>query len=136
MKGRIYITREDMERLRRLVEIAGVPHAKDRDSIEKLEEELDRAKVVSSSRIPADVITMNSEVRLQDLDTGEERIYRLVFPNRSLEAPHALSVLAPIGMALLGYRTGDVIEWMVPKGLRRLKVLEVIYQPEAAGTAA
>jgi regulator of nucleoside diphosphate kinase len=135
MKRAIWITKEDMEQLRRLVEIYG-GGSRERDSIEALEAELDRAHVVDSSQIPPDVITMNSEVRLRDLDTGEERVYRLVFPNRALQSRNALSVVAPIGTALLGYRAGDVIEWMVPKGLRRLKVLEVLYQPESAGAAA
>jgi len=135
MKRAIWITQEDMEQLRRLVEIYG-GGSRDRNSIEALESELDRAHVVDSGKIPSDVITMNSEVRLRDLDTGEERVYRLVFPNRALQARNALSVVAPIGTALLGYRAGDVIEWMVPKGLRRLKVLEVLYQPESAGAAA
>lgn len=136
MRNRLYITQKDMEQLRRLVEIAGGAHSSDRETVRSLEDELDRAKVVKSSRIPPDVITMNSEVRLRDLDTGDEYVYRLVFPNRALRAPNALSVLAPIGTALLGYRTGDVVEWRVPKGLRRLKILDVLYQPEAAGVVA
>lgn len=136
MRSRIHITPEDMEQLRKLVEIYGGGGATDRSSIEALEAELDRANIVESSQIPSDVITMNSEVRLRDLDTGEERVYRLVFPNRALRTRNALSVVAPIGTALLGYRAGDVVEWMVPKGLRRLKVLEVLYQPESDGAAA
>ncbi len=70
MRSRIYITQEDMEQLRRLIEISGTGYSRDREYIEALEEELDRAKVVKASRIPPDVITMNSEVRLKDLDTG------------------------------------------------------------------
>jgi len=125
MKGRIFIPREDMEKLRHLIEISGGMRSKDRGSIEALEDELDRAEIVEANRIPPNVVTMNSKVRLRDLDTGEEKIYRLVFPNRSLQGEDALSVLAPIGTALLGYQAGDVIEWPVPKGIRRLQVLEV-----------
>jgi regulator of nucleoside diphosphate kinase len=75
---------------------------------------------------------MNSEVRLKDLDSGDVTVYRLVFPSQT-RTENSISVLAPVGTAMLGYRVGDVIEWRVPKGVRRLKVLEVIYQPEAAG---
>ena len=125
MKGRIFIPREDMEKLRHLIEISGGMRSKDRGSIEALEDELDRAEIVEANRIPPNAVTMNSKVRLRDLDTGEEKIYRLVFPNRSLQGVDALSVLAPIGTALLGYQAGDVIEWPVPKGIRRLQVLEV-----------
>jgi regulator of nucleoside diphosphate kinase len=82
--------------------------------------------------VPPDVITMNSEVRLMDVDSGEVKVYKLVFPTQT-RTENSLSVLAPIGTAILGYRVGDVIEWRVPKGVRRLKVLEVLFQPEAAG---
>jgi len=125
-----------MVKLRHLIEISGGIRSKDRECIEALEEELDRAEIVDASRIPPNVVTMNSKIRLRDLDSGEERIYRLVFPNRSLQEENALSVLAPIGTALLGCRAGDLIEWPVPKGMRRLKVLEVLFQPEAAGVNA
>jgi regulator of nucleoside diphosphate kinase len=78
---------------------------------------------------------MGSEVRLMDVDTGEIKVYRLVFPSEA-RTENSLSVLAPIGTAILGYRVGDVIEWRVPKGVRRLKVLDVLFQPEAAGVAS
>ena len=91
-----------------------------------------RADVVEAEAIPRDVVTMNSEVRLQDLDSGDIKVYRLVFPSQA-RTENSISILAPIGTAMLGYRVGDVIEWRVPKGIRRLKVLDVLYQPEAAG---
>jgi regulator of nucleoside diphosphate kinase len=75
---------------------------------------------------------MNSEVRLIDLDSGEIKVYKLVFPSQ-VRTENSLSVLAPIGTAILGYHVGSVIEWPVPKGVRRLKVLDVLFQPEAAG---
>ena len=76
---------------------------------------------------------MNSKVRLRDLNSGEETVYALVFPGMANAGEKAISILAPIGTALLGYREGDVIEWDVPAGTRRLKVLEVMYQPERGG---
>jgi regulator of nucleoside diphosphate kinase len=134
MRDRIYITNDDCERLRRL--IAGRRGAKslDHEYLDVLEQELDRADVVDPDDIPRDAVTMNSEVRLKDLDSGETRIYRLIFPTQT-RTEDSISVLAPIGTAILGYRVGDVIEWRVPKGIRRLKVLEIIYQPEAAGVS-
>lgn len=129
-KNRIYITKDDMDRLRRLIDGRFIPDSRDSDYLVDLEFELDRAEVVEPKRVPRGVITMNSEVRLEDLDTGEEKIYKLVFPGQSRGTENAVSVLAPIGTALLGYRVGDTIEWQVPKGMRRLKVLEVLYQPE------
>lgn len=132
MRDRIYITDDDCERLRRLIAGRRGASSVDSEYLDMLEQELDRAEVVGPEAIPHDVVTMNSEVRLQDLDSGSIQRYRLVFPNQ-FRCDNSVSVLAPIGTAMLGYRVGDVIEWRVPKGIRRLKVLEVIYQPEAAG---
>jgi regulator of nucleoside diphosphate kinase len=130
----IYISRMDLERLTKLIEIT-----KERDNdgnleyLNKLEEELDRADVVEPRDVPLDVITMRSTVRLKDLSTGEEMVYSLVFPTEANLDEGKISVLAPIGTAMLGYRRGDVIEWEVPSGVRRLKVEQVLYQPESAG---
>jgi regulator of nucleoside diphosphate kinase len=76
---------------------------------------------------------MRSRVRLSDLNTGQEVVYTLVFPSEANFDDGKISVLAPIGTAMLGYREGSIIEWQVPSGLRRLKVEEILYQPEAAG---
>ena len=129
----VYITDLDKKRLKRLIREARTFGSEHEIYIEKLEGELNRGKVVKSKEIPTDVITMNSKVRLKDLDTREEMIYWLVFPDDANPDQNKISILAPIGTALIGYRVGDVIEWKVPAGLRKLKVLEVLYQPEAAG---
>ena len=130
----IYITEVDRQRLEKLVEIAG---ERDRlashENLRRLEHELERAETVAPEVVPADVITMRSKVRLRDLNTGEEMVYTLVFPTEANFDEGKISVLAPVGTALLGYRVGDLIEWQVPSGLRRLKVEEILYQPEAAG---
>lgn len=132
MKDRIYITEADHDNLRRLVAVRR-GSGPETDHLRQLEEELDRAEILDNSQtIPPDVITMNSEVRLMDLDSGDIKVYKLVFPIQ-VRTDRTLSVLAPIGTAILGYRSGDVIEWRVPRGLRRLKVLDVLFQPEAAG---
>jgi regulator of nucleoside diphosphate kinase len=132
MRDRIYITESDYEKLRRL--IAGRRGSgADAKHLSELEDELERAEVLDDKqRVPPDVITMNSEVRLMDVDSGEIKLYKLVFPSQA-RTENSLSVLAPIGTAILGYRAGDIIEWRVPKGVRRLKVLDVLFQPEAAG---
>jgi regulator of nucleoside diphosphate kinase len=98
-----------------------------------LEEELAQAEVVNPEDIPQDVITMRSKVRLKDLKSGQIVMYSLVFPSEANSNEGQISVLAPIGTALLGNRSGDVVESRVPSGLRRLKVKEIVYQPEAAG---
>ena len=89
--------------------------------------------MVDSEDVPADVITMNSRVSVTDIESGEQITYTLVFPSEANIAENKLSILVPLGMALIGYRKGDIIEWPVPSGVRKIKVNDVIYQPEAAG---
>ena len=98
-----------------------------------LRKELNRAKVLDPKNIPDNVITMNSKFKLKDLDSGEEMIYTLVFPEDADIYKNKISIYAPMGIALIGYRVGDIIEWPVPGGILRIKVLEIIYQPEASG---
>ena len=130
----IYITALDRQRLEKLIEIAEERDGGgDREYLRKLEQELDRAETVATEEVPGDVITMRSRVRLSDLNTNEDVIYTLVFPTEADFSKGKISILAPIGTAMLGYREGSVIEWQVPSGLRRLKVEEILYQPEAAG---
>lgn len=131
MRDGIFITETDYDKLRRL--IAGRRDiAAEAERLKELEQELERAEVLDDSQaVPPDVITMNSEVRLMDVDSGEIKVYKLVFPSQA-RTENSLSVLAPIGTAILGYRVGSVIEWRVPKGVRRLKVLDVIFQPASA----
>jgi regulator of nucleoside diphosphate kinase len=132
----IFVTDQDMEKLRQLLEPARESLSRDQEHLETLEQELDRARILSPSNIPEDVITMNSKARVRDLDTGKDATYTLVFPRNADIASGRISVLAPIGTAILGYRVGDVIEWRVPGGRRTLRVEEVLYQPEAAEAAS
>jgi regulator of nucleoside diphosphate kinase len=137
MKERtIFVTQEDMQRLSDLVDSAERMSSRDRQHLQMLKEELREAEIVSSDQIPPDVVTMNSRVRLKDLDSGRESIYVLVFPRDADVSQGRISVLAPIGTAIIGYRAGDVIVWSVPAGERRFKLEEILYQPEAARHAA
>jgi regulator of nucleoside diphosphate kinase len=129
----IYISESDLERLERLV-LGGRGWRRDgRDAeyLQALEAELDRARVMAAGDIPADVVTMHVPVRVTDLDDGHQRILTLVFPGEADSAQGKISVLAPIGTALLGYRAGDTVEWPVPGGLRRLRIEAVLHQAKA-----
>jgi regulator of nucleoside diphosphate kinase len=134
-KRKIYITDQDNQQLKNLIEMARRFNYHDRADLAELEAELVQAKIIASTKIPPDVITMNSTVCLIDLETGEEMIYTLVFPNEADIEQNKISILAPIGTAMLGYKVGDIVEWPVPDGLSRLKVKEILYQPEANGAA-
>ena len=132
----IYITAQDMEQLKKLLgeEKNRYGYGNGRgEHLKGLETELNRSICVAADKVPPDVITMHSKAHLTDLTTGEELIYTLVFPNEADIRQDKISVLAPIGTAMLGYQVGDSFEWPVPDGMRRLKIKGVLYQPEAAG---
>lgn len=129
----IYITNNDMKRLRELIMVARQFKKEDEKHLQELEGELNRAQVVNAQEIPPDVVTMNSEVHLRDLKTQEETTYRLVFPDQADASQGKISILAPIGTALLGYSVGDEIKWRVPAGTTRFKVEKILYQPESKG---
>ena len=129
----IQITELDRKRLLDLIREAQSGEYRKSIYLEDLRGELERAQIVAPQDIPADVITMNSTVALTDLDTNEEETYTLVYPEQADSAQAKVSILAPIGTAMLGYRAGDVFEWEVPAGKRRLKVTKIHYQPEASG---
>lgn len=131
---RIYITETDLSRLTKLIETArNSGNDSNKEYLDKLEEELDVAEIVKPHKVPKHVITMRSKARLRDLDTGREMVYSLVFPDEADSNKGKISILAPVGTAMIGYGTGDIIEWKVPAGLRTLKVEDVLYQPEASG---
>lgn len=101
---------------------------------EALESELLRADIREPAAMPADVVTMNSTLRCVDETTGADRVLQLVYPDQADAAQGKVSVLAPVGAALLGLRAGDGIDWPLPGGRStRLRVDEVLRQPEADG---
>lgn len=131
---KIYITEFDVKRLRGLIQFAQENWDKRVEQyLEKLNDELDRAEIVRPEDVPTDVITMNSTFSLHDLDSGEDAVYTLVFPANADSVKNKISILAPVGTAVLGYRVGDTVEWEVPAGLKRFRVEKVLYQPEAEG---
>lgn len=102
-------------------------------SMRDLVAELNRAVIVPPREIPPDIVTMRSRVRIKNYTTNEESVLTLVFPNEANLDDGKISVLAPVGTALLGYRVGDAVEWNVPAGQRKIEILEIMHQPEAAG---
>jgi regulator of nucleoside diphosphate kinase len=129
----IVVTEFDQTRLRNLLEGVRRWNARDRTHVDHLEAELDRADVVLPVDVPFDVVTMNSEVAVRDMDSNEQMTFAVVFPSDADINRQRISVLAPMGTAVLGYRVGDTIDWKVPGRTRRLKIERVLFQPEAAG---
>ena len=128
----LLITEPDFDRLKHLL---GSPRYRTTHSVllMALEAELVRGEVVAPDRIPKGVVTMHSRVRVRDLEDDEKETYTLVYPDEADINDGKLSVLAPLGTALLGTRVGDVVAFAAPAGTRRLKIERVLYQPEAAG---
>jgi len=130
--GSIAVTQFDFDRLEKLVQ-----RLRTRDNqpelANALEDEIESADIVDPRQMPANVVTMNSEVVVRDLATDEVEKLRVVFPGAAAPGRGAISVLAPLGLALLGTRTGDEVSWDVPGGSRRLRVESITYQPEASG---
>jgi regulator of nucleoside diphosphate kinase len=129
----IFITTTDAEKLRDLLRKARYSEYRGSVYLKMLSDEIEKAEVVDPDQIPPDVITLNSTAHLIDQETGEEMICTLVFPEDADVSQGKISILAPIGTAMLGYRVGDTFEWDTPGGRRSIRVKDVIYQPEASG---
>jgi regulator of nucleoside diphosphate kinase len=129
----IHITTQDKQRLEDLLIEVQAYDPRKRGDLNGLLEELHRAVIVDPKNVPGDVITMNSRAEMRDLESDETVVFTLVFPTEANIDEEKISVLAPIGAGMLGYRVGDEFQWNVPGGLRRMKVTKVHYQPEAAG---
>jgi regulator of nucleoside diphosphate kinase len=124
----IVITRSDAASLRGLL-ATRMSAPRDHGHLEELGAELERAFIAERDEVPGDVITMHTRVHILDLKSQERRELVLVFPWESDPAAGRISVLAPLGTALLGYREGDEVEWTMPGGLRRLRI-EKVWQRE------
>jgi regulator of nucleoside diphosphate kinase len=129
----VRVTEVDSRRLQTLIDGALLRDRRDTSSVEELERHLVEAEVLPAALIGPDVVTMNSEVLVTDLDTDETLSFRVVFPRAANAGAGSISVLAPLGMAVLGRRAGEEITWSVPAGTRRLRVEEILYQPERDG---
>jgi regulator of nucleoside diphosphate kinase len=133
MKNPIHITTQDKQRLEDLLVEVQASDPRKHGDLKALTQELRRAVIVDPKDVFSDVITMNSRAEMRDLESGETVAFTLVFPSEANIDEEKISVLAPIGAGMLGYRVGDEFEWNVPGGLRRMKVMKIDYQPEAAG---
>lgn len=129
----IFITEYDLKRLRELIADSMSTEYRNSPYLKQLNEELKRGRVVAPADVPPDTITMNSRALLLDLESNEEMEFTLVFPQDANPAEGKISILAPIGTAMLGYREGDTFTWSVPDGLRKIKVVRILFQPEASG---
>jgi regulator of nucleoside diphosphate kinase len=129
----IILTDYDAKRLEVLVCGRKRATSRDRGNLLELEYELSRAARVGTRHVPPNIVTMNTRVHLKDMDSKQDMIVTLVYPEDVRPAEGRLSVLSPIGTAILGYSEGDTIEWPAPGGVKRIKIHKILYQPEASG---
>ena len=118
---------QDFIRLRDMID-AELRHTEiedQRESLHFLASVLEQGKVISSQNIPAEIVTMGVWFRLRDLDTYEEISYTLVYPQDADLAQNRLSILTPLGMAILGLRVNETVDWQTPEGMRHLKIMAV-----------
>ncbi|QDS90208.1 Regulator of nucleoside diphosphate kinase [Rosistilla ulvae] len=127
---KIVVTRQDCQRLESMLASDFTQALCNKGNLKNLRGELALARIVEPDKVPPDVVTMGSTVRLLDLDCDELETFTLVYPDEANIAEGKLSVLAPIGTAILGYRVGDMVCWKVPSGESRTRIEEVLFQPE------
>lgn len=133
MKTQLHITNLDYQRLQTLINQLKSEKKEELHYLETLENELLKASKVEPRKITSEVVTMNSEVEVIDPATGKVMSVKLVYPQVADFRNYRLSVLSPLGSALIGYREGDEIEYEVPAGKKKVKIGKILYQPEANG---
>jgi regulator of nucleoside diphosphate kinase len=130
----IILTANDQVRLSRVLDLNhSFGSAKMGECIRGLNADLVNAKIVDSAEVPADIVTMNSRVVLEDLDTAEQEEWSLCYPKQADIYENRVSILAPMGIAMLGAKVGDHLEWEAPSGAAHARLVKVTYQPELAG---
>ncbi len=130
---KVTLTKNDYTRIYKAITDAKNSKTINSNEAEKLLSELSKAEIVPSEKIDKDVVTMNSEVKLFFENTQKEQSFKIVYPQNANLKENKISIFSPIATALIGYKIGDEIEWIVPGGMTKIKIVDLIYQPEAAG---
>ena len=130
---RIVVSQLDQARLQEQIKWMEYQRGHISQEVAKLQKELEQAQIIEPHLIPADVVTLNTAVVVKFLSTGKEFTFRLVYPKEANAKQDRVSVFSPIGVALLGYQKGDVIQWNAPGGKINIQIKDIIFQPEKAG---
>ena len=130
---KIIINRLDYARIKKCISDARQFKSITDSEVQKLVNELESAEIMEPETIPANVVTMNSIVKLSFSNNNKQVQFQIVYPDQANFRENKISIFSPIATALIGYKVGDEIEWIVPAGLTKMKIEEIIYQPEAAG---
>lgn len=126
----LIINQNDSIRIKRLVADSKTRKRYQTKEVYHLLQEIEKGQCYASERIPPQVVTMNSIVRIKYLDTNRTVDIQIVYPDQANIKENKLSIFAPIATALLGYQKGDQLDWEVPKGTISLVIEDILYQPE------
>ncbi|MCC5939984.1 MAG: nucleoside diphosphate kinase regulator [Balneolaceae bacterium] len=129
----ILLTKLDHTRINKSIKTALNEKTITQKEVEGLLQELNSAQLVESYEIPPDIVTMNSIVRLKFLNRDREVEFQIVYPEDADPSKNKISIFSPVATALIGYKEGDQIEWLVPAGLTKMEIVKIMYQPEKAG---
>ncbi len=129
----IIITELDKERLERVLAEAAAQTVQPDEHLEAFRREFKLATVVPSEDVPADVVTMNSTVDMYDMEFDVTDTYTIVYPINADIFSNRLSILNPMGMAVLGRRQGEIAQWQNTNGEHQLKLMKLVFQPEREG---
>jgi len=130
---KIILNRLDYARIKKSINVAREYKSITEKEAEELLNELESAKIVDPEDVPSNVVPMNSIVKISFLNNDKQVQFQIVYPDEANLKTNKISIFSPIATALIGYQTGDEIEWIVPAGLTRIRIDEIIYQPEASG---
>ena len=131
--SKLIINKLDYARIKKCISDAKQFKSITESEADKLMMELGSAKIVEPEAIPSNVVTMNSIVNISFLNINKQVQFQIVYPDKANIKENKISIFSPIATALIGYKINDEIEWIVPAGLTKLRIDEIIYQPEAAG---
>lgn len=127
------ISQLDSDRIRERIAAYKASNGGSTYEVDRLNAEIEKARIVEPAGIPDDVVTMNSILKVTNLTHSKPMTFQLVYPEEADARNGKVSIFAPMGMALLGYRVGDVVEWALAGSKVRIKIESIVYQPEAAG---
>jgi regulator of nucleoside diphosphate kinase len=133
MNSEILVTKPDYSRLNSMILNMLETSESDIFELNRLNMEIKRAKKVDPGKIPAEYVTMNSIVKLRDTTTGSSHTVKLVYPQFASAKEVNISVLSPLGCALLGYKKDEEITFKVPGGSSTVIIEDILFQPEAFG---
>ena len=129
----VTITKQDFNKIHRSITDAKARNTIKKEDAEKLLAELKSAKIVEQDQVESDVVTMNSIVKIHFQNNKTAMEFQLVYPADANIKERKISIFSSVASALIGYSVGDEIDWLIPSGMTKIVIDEVIYQPESAG---